>query len=93
MFCRVTIRLGIGPHSRFAMFCDKHYMFALRIRGVTIMRYINLHFTYLLTYLPGCRPCCHFTVYRIIMAAVWNRAGHYMFALWFLSFLYLFFLA
>ena len=23
-----------------------------RIRGVTIMRYINLHFTYLLTYRP-----------------------------------------
>jgi len=68
MFGRVTIRLGIGPHSRFAMFCDD-------------------------VKVPGCRPCCHFTVYRIIMAAVWNRAGHYMFALWFLSFLYLFFLA
>jgi len=27
------------------------------------------------------------------MAALWNRAGHYIFALWFLSFFFLFFLA
>ena len=28
-----------------------------------------------------------------IMAALWNRAGHYIFALWFLSFFLSFFLA
>jgi len=28
----------------------------VRIRGVTIMRYINLHFTYLLTYCLDQRP-------------------------------------
>jgi len=30
----------------------------------------------------------------VFMAALWNRAGHYIFALWFLSFFFLsFFLA
>jgi len=28
----------------------------------------------------------------VVMAALWNRAGHYIFALWFLSFFFLFFL-
>jgi len=26
----------------------------------------------------------------LLMAALWNRAGHYVFALWFLSFFFLF---
>jgi len=26
-----------------------------------------------------------YTVRQVIMAALWNRAGHYIFALWFLS--------
>jgi len=33
-------------------------------------------------------------VTMLFMAALWNRAGHYIFALWFLSFFFLlFFLA
>jgi len=34
-----------------------------------------------------------FTMVHIIMAALWNRAGHYIFMLWFLSSIYRFFLA
>jgi len=32
--------------------------------------------------------CCQFWAFTfvIVMAALWNRAGHYIFALWFLSF-------
>jgi len=29
-------------------------------------------------------------VVNVIMAALWNRAGHYVFALWFLSFFFFF---
>jgi len=33
-------------------------------------------------------------LFQLFMAALWNRAGHYVFALWFPSFFYLsFFLA
>jgi len=39
------------------------------------------------TYCQVCACICMF----VIMAALWNRAGHYIFALWFRSFFYLFF--
>jgi len=55
-----------------------------------------------LTILPNCRllrrlvsSCCKLSLSAIIMVALCNRADHYIFALWFLSFFYLssFFLA
>jgi len=32
-------------------------------------------------------------LFFLFMAALWNRAGRYIFALWFLSFFFLFFVA
>jgi len=60
-----------------------------------IMRYINLHFTYLFADLlssskmaVGYIAACEHAVF---MAALCIRAGHYIFAMWFLSSIYLFF--
>jgi len=47
---RLPIRLPLTPSSYLSSFLDDVKRISQRIRGFTTMRYINLRFTYLLTF-------------------------------------------
>jgi len=80
IFRRAAITLGIGPHYSCVYFVC---IFASVRRTLHII--VNLW--YLVTVYFDAAKSCSRTVFVcvFIMAALWNRAGHYIFALWFLS--------
>jgi len=95
-----VIALILGYFTEFGIFrgallksgwrcCRKKFTFA-----VSSPDEFFVHRGYGSPYVVMGRPLC-FTpiIYLFIMAALWNRAGHYIFALWFLSFYLSFFLA
>ena len=79
MFGRATITLGIDPHSS--------YHNAMR-ESLACAESLRLRFAVM----PRVARVCQRQLI-LVMAALCYRAGHYIFALWFLSFFLSFFLA
>jgi len=81
MLVRAAITLGTGPHSSY----DTQWK---RIRGIPFIlkSHNNTDTRNQNAYILNQK-------YRLIMAALRSRCGHYIFALWFLSFYLFLFLA